>query len=246
MSRDPKKVFSKTFNTRSRKDYIDADFLDQLTPEELEWYAKFTDEYYGASFEINPAWAKKEEVLEILEKELILATKEKKCNACKVKFTGKICPECLTNDWNYKKKKLVSKIEHNIERVNACKTKKVQISGHSEPKNNIDLRKCRSIDLYYRGDKGYLTKNPEFKYSKNNVHGEDYLEDCNRRVNSNNRDLMCKGSKNEPEADVNQYVEMWQSGGLSCEDYLIANHEINQRYEFEDEIDEDVIDLRED
>jgi hypothetical protein len=34
---------------RTRKELLDADYLKKLSPEELEWYAQFTDEWAGAS-----------------------------------------------------------------------------------------------------------------------------------------------------------------------------------------------------
>lgn len=37
-------------NIRNRQKLIDYDYLDQLTPEQLEWLNKFTDEYTNASF----------------------------------------------------------------------------------------------------------------------------------------------------------------------------------------------------
>jgi hypothetical protein len=34
---------------RVRREFVDADYLDKLNIEELEWYSKFTDEYIGAN-----------------------------------------------------------------------------------------------------------------------------------------------------------------------------------------------------
>ena len=36
--------------TRTRRDYIDYDYAKELSKEEREWLAKFTDEYYGGAF----------------------------------------------------------------------------------------------------------------------------------------------------------------------------------------------------
>lgn len=36
-----------------RKELIDADYLDKLNPKQLEWYAKFMDEYVGANIRKN-------------------------------------------------------------------------------------------------------------------------------------------------------------------------------------------------
>lgn len=38
-----------------RKELLDADYLDQLSPEELRWYAQFTDEWAGAAVHKNKA-----------------------------------------------------------------------------------------------------------------------------------------------------------------------------------------------
>ncbi len=37
-------------NPRIRQEYLDLDYLDQLSPEETAWMAKFMDEWNGASF----------------------------------------------------------------------------------------------------------------------------------------------------------------------------------------------------
>lgn len=40
----------KHYNSRVRQEYIDADYLDQLSPEELDWYARFMEEHNNANF----------------------------------------------------------------------------------------------------------------------------------------------------------------------------------------------------
>ncbi len=37
------------FNTKVRKELLDCDYLSKLAPEDLKWYAQFTDEYVSAS-----------------------------------------------------------------------------------------------------------------------------------------------------------------------------------------------------
>lgn len=39
------------FNTKVRRDLLDADYINKLTPEEKRWYAQFIDEYVGGSIE---------------------------------------------------------------------------------------------------------------------------------------------------------------------------------------------------
>lgn len=38
------------YNLKTRRDLIDYDYLDKLSPKEKEWLAKFTEEYTNASF----------------------------------------------------------------------------------------------------------------------------------------------------------------------------------------------------
>lgn len=40
----------KDLNLRSRTDLIDYDYLDKLSPKELDWLNRFTAEYVGADF----------------------------------------------------------------------------------------------------------------------------------------------------------------------------------------------------
>lgn len=39
----------KELHPRTRWEYLDADYMDKLSPEEKEFYSKFNEEYYGAS-----------------------------------------------------------------------------------------------------------------------------------------------------------------------------------------------------
>lgn len=43
----------RNYNTRVRWEALDADYLDKLSPEELKWYAQFTDEYVGGAISKN-------------------------------------------------------------------------------------------------------------------------------------------------------------------------------------------------
>lgn len=42
---------NKRFNSRIKQEYLDADYLEKLSASELDWYAKFMDEWNGASFQ---------------------------------------------------------------------------------------------------------------------------------------------------------------------------------------------------
>ena len=39
------------FNTKVRRDLLDADYINKLTPDEKRWYAQFIDEYVGGAVE---------------------------------------------------------------------------------------------------------------------------------------------------------------------------------------------------
>lgn len=43
-----------TYTTKIRREYKDYDYLDQLSPEELEWFDKFNAEYYDGSIIDEP------------------------------------------------------------------------------------------------------------------------------------------------------------------------------------------------
>lgn len=49
------KNLDKSVNLKTRQDLIDYDYLDKLSPKELEWLDKFTGEYAGAALDTeNP------------------------------------------------------------------------------------------------------------------------------------------------------------------------------------------------
>ena len=68
--RSPKEVFSKQHNTHSRSQLQDYDYLDQLSETEKEWLSRFTENYYSASFDKKPAFAKTKELIELLSKQV--------------------------------------------------------------------------------------------------------------------------------------------------------------------------------
>ncbi len=45
---------NKAYNTKVRRELLDADYLSKLSKEELSWYAQFTDEYVGGAVHKNP------------------------------------------------------------------------------------------------------------------------------------------------------------------------------------------------
>lgn len=183
MERDPKKVFSRTFTTKSRRDAIDPDYLDKLSPEELAWYAKFTEEYYGASFQLNAAFAIRTDVIALVENEI----PETKTAKQKEKWT-----------------------EH-LARLKRTTGKYVQVSENQIKSHDIDLRKCRKVQLYYINENGNFSKNDKYKYSTDNIANPNDLElrkDYNDRVDRMKRCLLNSGNRilNEND-DFDNYAE---------------------------------------
>ena len=68
MARSTKKVFSLTNNIRSRRAFQDYDYLDKLSKSEKEFLAKFTDEYYSASYDLSSVYVERLKLLKFLRK----------------------------------------------------------------------------------------------------------------------------------------------------------------------------------
>ena len=54
---------------RTRAEYIDYDFIKELSPDEKAWLSKFTDEYYGASLAKKEDWTGRRKDFHRLKKE---------------------------------------------------------------------------------------------------------------------------------------------------------------------------------
>jgi hypothetical protein len=173
--RTPEQVFSKSHNTASRRDYIDYDYTRSLSREELEWLAKFTDEYYGASFEYNDVY--------VIRKNLI------------VKLT-----EVIETEKNPIK---VEKFKKQLEVFKSKTDKYVRVSNNNDYIENVDLRKIRSITWFYKRPSGYHLSGEQYKYSDNNIMKTSVdRAKANRSVNSNQVDIMSVGScLSIPESD---------------------------------------------
>lgn len=202
MARKPEDSLSQHKNTAARRQLIDYDYINQLSPEELEWLAKFSDEFYGGDFEINPTFCKKEDALKVCAKEL-----------------GKLDTESKTY------KKWLAKLNH-IKTINETF---VQISGNSDKKHNLDLRKCRSIKLFRKNENGNLSQKPEYKY--NSIHDfEEFGKDCNTRSGESARDIFSVQRVIKQEA--NEYcVDNHVSGGFLPEEHIIRE-EVEDELEF--------------
>lgn len=200
MVRNPEKSFSKTHNTKARRDFIDYDYLEQLSEEETKWLAQFSDEYYGAGFNINVTYAKLKDVIKVCKNELAKETNPKK----------------------------IKKWEYNLKRCQESTEEYVQIYGNKKSKNNLDLRKCRKIPLYYKLPSGNFTKSAKHKYG-NTIHNPSkHLKDCNERANASKSDLFSVQIKNEDTDEGFSQIEMEESQLLSGEEYLLTMEQIDQ------------------
>lgn len=206
MSRTPKKVFSKKTNTSGRRDLIDYDYLENLDQEATEFLAKFTSEYYAADFKKHPTFARKEDAIKVCETEL-----------------AKLADKMLDNPTEKQLRNLqksADKLAKNLERIRKIKKAFVQIHENADKKHNLDLRKCRSIKLYYRNEKGSYTEDKSYKYDQPLHDSPELLKDCNDRNNSSQPDIF---SVQKPtNQDANQYcLDTHASTEYSPEEYLI-------------------------
>lgn len=192
MARKADDSFNPHKNTASRRQLIDYDYLDKLSSEEYKWLAKFTDEYMGADYEINPTFCAKDDAIKVCSNELLKVVGDAK----------------KTSLWTKK-----------LEYYTSLKTKNVQISQNSEKVNNLDLRKCRSITLFRKNSNGRLSKNPKWKY--NSIHDpKTHLKDCNERSSDSAEDIFSVQRVIKQEA--NEYcVDNQVAGGWTPEQWLI-------------------------
>lgn len=219
MSRNAKKVFSKTYNTKVRRPHIDYDYLDQLSEEEIAYLAKFTDEFYGAGFEINDTYVKKQDIIPVIQGELAK----------------------LRVDFENNTKK-IAKYEHNLKTILETKDKMIKIKGNSNRKNDIDLRKCQKIDKYYLTKTGKFSNNKNLKYN-DPIHKGELRKKCNDSKCSQ-FDIM--GAYDEAgSSDVFSIIDFELADDISTEDYFILNEEIAEIYDTEDfDEDDEYLDLR--
>jgi hypothetical protein len=159
MSRSPSEVFSKSHNPRNRRELIDYNYLNKLNPTELEWLAKFTDEFYGASFERNPAFMRTKELISVIETYL------------------------LKEDLAPKKR---LRWENHLARAKQHTKKFIQISENENHLEDVDLRQCRGSDVFYKVN-GRMSTSQRHRYADNNIiNANDYRarKECNDRANS--------------------------------------------------------------
>ena len=166
MSKTKKKDYLDTNNIpRSRRDFQDYDYISELDDEAKVWLEQFTKEYYGAGFEINNTYITKEDAISSLQYLIGCEKKENKKN-------------------NYKK---------HLDTLMVSNEAMVQVSNNDDKRFNIDLRKLRKVDKYYKQANGKFTKNEKFKYSNDNIHSNKELRTkCNKTAEAQQKDLYAQ------------------------------------------------------
>lgn len=208
MARSPRKVFSKTYNTSNRRNSIDYDYVDSLGKDEQEWLAKFTDEYYCASFDYNDAYMTQDLVISTLINQLSTSDNEKKSSRIHKQISYYANNTDVVQDL-----------------VRYCK-----VSNNDNEQLNIDLRKVRKCPIFYMAN-GKLSEDRSNKYSDTNIHPESLQKACNANVESNGRDILAKECNVEKMNgnDFSNTIEEYSYSELSMEDMMILREEIEER-----------------
>lgn len=218
MKRKPEDVFSPEKNTAARRDFIDYDYLDKLSEEEQAWLAQATDEFYGAAFDINATYSLRADAIKICQNEID-----------KLIEKANDTESFLKNPSNP-----YLKWVHNLNRFKSSRTKYVQIYGNPAKKDNLDLRKCRSIDLFYKNASGKFTQNKDYKYDS--IHDfEEFGADCNRRSKESAKDLF--SVQNRTSQDANEfYLDTEAAGTYTPEEYMILEEVEEMLDDMEDQV----------
>lgn len=181
--RPTSQVFSKHHQTSSRRNLQDYDYVDQLSDSDKEWLAKFTENYYSASFDLNPAFVRTPELVKLVEAKLARTTSE----------SG------------------IKKWTEKLELVKKHTRKFYQVSENTDKKYDIDLRIIKKVDIFYKTETGGYSTSKYYKYSENNVIDPTRDLDrkaCNDRSNKQSECVMGKfgaNSINDYELDTEQF-----------------------------------------
>lgn len=162
---------------RQRREYVDYDYGDKLSCEDKEWLSKFTNEFYGADFQINNTFVKVKDIRKVL-KELINVTQDNETGDKWVSYLEKI-----------RKNKASDFIQ-----INNCT-------------DNLDLRKFRSVPKYYEDENKNLTTDIKYKYKDTIHDPKKHLKDCNANANASGRDIICNGLKYDSEKVLAEMVD---------------------------------------
>ena len=191
--RKPLDIFDKSKNPRSRQQLIDFDYLDKLSDTDKEWLAKFADEYYGASFKCNPAFMKRLELITLAKSHLDN-------------------PELSQRE--------MKRWEGHLSRAEASKKKFIQISENENKSHNVDLRKCRSNNVYYKTGSNTYVASKDYRYSEDNIldiNNRKVRKELNDRANAQKSCILGSFGANDIdnyELDIEQF---------SPEQYLLFN-----------------------
>ncbi len=163
--RSPKDVFSSHCQTKSRKNLIDFDYIDKLSDADKLWLSRFTDNYYSASFDLNPAFVKTQELIPLIEKKISKLTSE----------TG------------------IKKWTDKLNTVKGNARKFYQVSNNQDKQFDIDLRILKKVDIFYKTEAGKYTTSKYYKYTQNNVIDpvrDSDRKECNDRSNTQSDCIM--------------------------------------------------------
>jgi len=98
----------------------------------------------------------------------------------------------------------------------------IRISEHQINKYNVDLRKLRSIENFYLTSNGRLSNNKlKYRYTNDCLQADDYLKDCNDRVNAMRDDLSSSGLRDEPNSEgIYESLDREYADEISGEEYV--------------------------
>jgi len=214
MAREPSKALNRTFQTRNRAEHIDYDYISKLSDEDQAWLARFSDEYYGASFDINPTYVLKTDFLRHF-KIVIFDEEEKLISEDNEKLIERI-------------ERKITKYTRQLEHYQEIKVKYLQISDHKVSWQNVDLRKVRSITKFYKKENGKYTEDTSYKYSSDNIQVNTHLKACNDQANAMRMDMISNLRRNEVVND-NEFdviLEDIQGMDISAEERIILEEMI--------------------